>query len=99
MKPSEAMRVGRKMVKGQAKEVFYRRDTDCACAMGCLWIGMGVEKGEFYSEDPELPNSTKEFYRFWEAYRKEYGETPYESNDDRGMTVEEIADRCEAIGF
>lgn len=96
MKASEALRKGIGMVKGQTRNgLFYDEQTECACAVGCIAIGNGVEmKHETIHECLILTD----YYPTFRAYRERYGEPISADNDIYGFTLSEIAQRLEDIG-
>lgn len=91
MKASEALRKGMGMVKGQAKEVYYNPITDCACALGCIGLGMGKGKHELLDHcflDGKAYTKYKDYYKSTIDF----------DNDFSGMSLSQIAQRLEDIG-
>lgn len=94
MKASEALRKGMKKVKGKIMKDYYHEGTDCACALGCIFLGYGVDKST-------LKCGTMDFSITLEAemkYLRHYGNTVIEDNDYTSLSLEDIAQKLEAIG-
>lgn len=98
MKVSKAMLKGLEQVSGQATETFYNAVNNKACALGCAYIGLGVDKAVLMYSDAPSKDVADQVGSAAEKYVDAYRTTISADNDLYGLTVERIAARLEAIG-
>lgn len=99
MKASEALRKGMGMVKGQAKKVLYDSKNDCACALGCMLLGVGIEKS--YLDGKAEIDTDDQLQDYFLNARINYSRKfifSIEDSNDGGFSLSGIAQRLEDIG-
>ena len=100
MKPSEAIRKGAKLTKGQERGVYYNTSTDRCCAIGAMRIGYMCNENATVKDKniAATVDAAGEEMNLWDDYYREYGGT-IQDHSDAGISLEEIADRLEVIGY